>query len=121
MDLDWLKKKCKVCKRKGRVTVSLPLIMDISENACNLVLTILLHDDGAYTIYCTDDMFYDSGYYPQKSFDAYVADKNNKTYGIRYEDKKFIADFTAQDNPIFPTSYFIKFFIDFNNFIIKNF
>ena len=95
--------------------------MTLSENACTLVLTIEIKENGDYTVYTTDDMFEDSGYYPERSFDAFVADKNNKTYGIKYEDGKFIKSVDKNYNPIWEIHYFIRFLIAFNDYVIANF
>ena len=121
MDLDWLKRKCNISEYDGYLEVSLPILMTLSENCCNLVLTVELEDNGDYTVYATDDMFEDSGYYPSRSYDAFVADEKNKAYSIKYEDGKFTRSFKKSDNPVFAMHYFVKFFIAFNDFVISNF
>ena len=120
MKFDYLINKYKITERKGYLDVSLPIIIDFSENNCNLVLTLVPNDDGSYVVYATDSMFSDSGYYPQRCYDAYTAVEGNKTYGIKYEKRKFISHFESFDNPIFAIDYFIKFFVALNDFVIHN-
>ena len=120
MKFDYLVNKYKITERRGYIDVSLPIIIDFSENSTNLVLTVLPNDDGSYVVYATDGMFSDSGYYPAKCYDAYAATEENCTYGIKYENRKFICRFSSSDNPVFAIDYFIKFFVAFNDFVLEN-
>ena len=121
-DVNYLKRKCNITEFDGRhLEISIPVLMMLSENYCNLVLNIEIEENGDYTVYTTDDMFEDSGYYPQRSYDTFVADKNNKSYGIKYEDGKFIKSVEKSSNPIWEIHYFVRFFLAFNDFVIANF
>ena len=120
MKFDYLINKFKISERKGYIDVSLPIIMDMSENNCNLILTITPTEDSGYVVYVTDSMFKDSGYSAKKCFENFAANEKNCTYGIKLENGKFTKTYSSCDNPVFALDDFIKFFVPFNEFVLQS-
>lgn len=118
MDFSYIINNYKISERQGYLDVSLPIVMDMSENNCNLILTIL-PDESGYEVYSTDGMFKRSGYSAKECFDRYAADENNCTYGIKLEGGRFTKKYSSSDNPVFALDDFIKFFVLFNEFVMR--
>ena len=118
MDFSYIINKYKISERQGYLDVSLPVIMDMSENNCNLILTIV-PDEKGYEVFSTDAMFKRSGYSAKECFERFAADENNCTFGIKHENGRFKKRYYSSDNPVFALDDFVKFFVIFNEFVAK--